>query len=64
MARAPVSGRVRLVYLVFNTLFGLLSQERQADCFGARHTCWSRAGCFVIKRFGPDLARFDHDQRV
>ena len=28
MARVPVSGRFRLVYLVFNTLFGLLSQAR------------------------------------
>jgi hypothetical protein len=34
MARAPVSGRFRLVYLVFNPLFGLLSQARQAECFG------------------------------
>ena len=34
MARVPVSGRFRLVYLVFNTLFGLLSQARQAECFG------------------------------
>ena len=32
MARVPVSGRFRLVYLVFNTLFGLLSQARQAEC--------------------------------
>ena len=29
MAQVPASGRFRLVYLVFNTLFGLLSQERQ-----------------------------------
>jgi SAM-dependent methyltransferase len=35
MAQVPVSGRFRLVYLVFNTLFGLLSQARQAECFGS-----------------------------
>jgi SAM-dependent methyltransferase len=33
MADVPASGPFRLVYLVFNTLFGLLSQARQADCF-------------------------------
>jgi SAM-dependent methyltransferase len=32
MALVPVSGRFRLVYLMFNTLFGLLTQERQAEC--------------------------------
>jgi len=35
MAQVPVSGRFRLVYLVFNTLFGLLSQARQAECFAS-----------------------------
>ncbi len=34
MAQVPVSGRFGLVYLVFSTLFGLLSQARQAECFG------------------------------
>src|SRR5215469_1875502 len=33
MAEVGVSGPFRLVYLVFNTLFGLLDQARQADCF-------------------------------
>jgi ubiquinone/menaquinone biosynthesis C-methylase UbiE len=33
MADVPVSGPFTLVYLVFNTLFGLLTQERQAACF-------------------------------
>jgi hypothetical protein len=33
-AEVPVTGRFRLVYLVFNTLFALLSQARQAECFG------------------------------
>src|SRR5215471_13910936 len=34
MAQVPVSGPFRLVYLVFNSLFGLLSQAQQAECFG------------------------------
>ncbi len=64
MAQVPVSGRFRLVYLVFNTLFGLLSQARQAECFGNVARALHPGGMFVIECFVPDLARFDHDQRV
>ena len=64
MAQVPVSGRFRLVYLVFNTLFGLLSQARQAECFGNVARVLDPGGMFVIECFVPDLARFDHDQRV
>ena len=64
MAQVPVSGRFRLVYLVFNTLFGLLSQERQAECFGNVASALEPGGLFVIECFVPDVARFDHDQRV
>jgi len=60
----PVSGRFRLVYLVFNTLFGLLSQARQAECFGNVARVLEPGGMFVIECFVPDLTRFDHDQRV
>jgi quinol-cytochrome oxidoreductase complex cytochrome b subunit len=31
MAQVPVSGRFRMVYLVFNTLFGLLSPDTGAE---------------------------------
>src|SRR6476469_682825 len=34
MAQVPVSGPFRLVYLVFTTMFGLLSQAREVECFG------------------------------
>ena len=64
MAQVPVSGRFRLVYLVFNTLFGLLSQARQAECFGNVARVLDPGGMFVIECFVPDLTRFDHDQRV
>ncbi len=64
MAQVPVSGRFRLVYLVFNTLFGLLSQERQAECFASVARVLEPGGMFVIECFVPDLTRFDHDQRV
>ena len=45
MAQVPVSGRFRLVYLVFNTLFGLLSQARQAECFGNVAGVLDPGGC-------------------
>ena len=64
MAQVPVSGRFRLVYVVFNTLFGLLSQERQAECFGNVARALEPGGMLVIECFVPDVARFDHDQRV
>jgi len=64
MAEVPVSGPFRLVYLVFNTLFGLLSQERQADCFRSVARVLEPGGAFVIECFVPDLTRYDHGQRV
>ena len=64
MAQVPVSGQFRLVYLVANTLFGLFSQPRQAECFGSVARVLDPGGLFVIECFVPDLARFDRDQRV
>ena len=64
MAEVPVSGPFRLVYLVFNTLFGLLSQARQAECFASVARVLESGGTFVIECFVPDLTRFDRSQRV
>jgi SAM-dependent methyltransferase len=64
MAEVPVSGPFGLVYLVFNTLFGLLSQARQAGCFRSVARVLGPGGVFVIECFVPDLGRFDRDQRV
>jgi SAM-dependent methyltransferase len=64
MAQVPASGRFGLVYLVVSTLSGLLSQARQAQCFGSVARVLDPGGMFVIECFVPDLARFDRDQRV
>jgi SAM-dependent methyltransferase len=64
MAQVPASGPFRLVYLVFNTLFCLLSQARQADCFRNVARVLGPGGVFVIECFVPDLTRFDRGQRV
>jgi SAM-dependent methyltransferase len=64
MADVAVSGPFRLVYLVANTLFGLLSQDRQAECFRNVAQVLEPDGRFVIECFVPDLTRFDQGQRV
>jgi SAM-dependent methyltransferase len=64
IAQVPASGPFRLVYLVFNTLFGLLSQAQQAECFRNVARVLDPGGVFVIECFVPDLARFDRGQRV
>ena len=64
MADGPASGPFRLVYLVFNSLFGLLSQVRQADCFRNAARVLEPGGAFVVECFVPDVARFDQGQRA
>jgi SAM-dependent methyltransferase len=64
MAQVPVTGPFQLVYLIFNTLFGLLTPDRQASCFAGAARVLGPGGVFVIECFVPDLARFDRGQRV
>jgi SAM-dependent methyltransferase len=64
MAEVGISGPFRLVYLVANTLFGLLSQARQAECFRNVAGVLDPGGMFIIECFVPDLTRFDRGQRV
>jgi SAM-dependent methyltransferase len=63
-ADVPVEGEYPLVFIAFNTLFALLTQEDQLRCFEnvARHL--TDDGAFVVEAFFPDLARFDRDQRT
>lgn len=64
MAQVPAAGPFSVVYLVFNSLFGLLSQARQAQCFRSVARVLDPGGVFVIECFVPDLGRFDRGQRV
>jgi hypothetical protein len=56
--------RFRLVYVVFNTFFGLLSQDDQVECFAAVAEHLEPGGAFAMEAFVPDLGRFDRGQRV
>lgn len=49
-----------LVFLTFNTLFGLLTQERQVECLQNVAAHLEPGGRFIIDCFVPDLKRFDH----
>ena len=55
---------VTLVYVAFNTFFGLLTQDDQVRCFANVAACLAPGGRFVIEAFVPDLGRFDRGQRV
>jgi SAM-dependent methyltransferase len=60
-----LEARFRLVYVVFNTFFGLLTQDEQISCFDAVARHLAPGGAFAMQAFVPDVTRFDaHNQRV
>lgn len=59
-----VEGPFDLVYVPFNTLFALLSQEDQVRCFRNVARLLGEDGSFVLDAFVPDLTRFDRHQRL
>jgi SAM-dependent methyltransferase len=64
MADVPISGPYPLVYLVYNTLFNLVREQRQRDCFRNVAQVLAPGGAFVIETFVPDRADADQDERV
>lgn len=64
MADVPVPGPFRLVFVVANSLFGLLTQARQVACFQAVSDVLEPDGRFVLECFVPDPSRFSRGQRV
>jgi SAM-dependent methyltransferase len=63
-ADVAVDGRYRLIFVAFNTLFALLTQEDQIRCFQNVAAHLTDDGVFVTEVFFPDVARFDRGQRV
>ena len=63
-AELAVDGRFALVFCVFNTFFGLTTQEEQIRCFERVGERLAAGGAFLIEAFVPDLARFDGGQSV
>jgi SAM-dependent methyltransferase len=62
MATAKAPGSYRLVYLVFNTIMNLTTQEAQAACFRNAAEHLEPGGCFVIEVGVPDLRRLPPGQ--
>jgi SAM-dependent methyltransferase len=60
----PVTGHFDLVFVAFNTFFGLLSQEEQIACFEGVASLLAENARFVLEAFVPDVSRFDRNQRV
>jgi SAM-dependent methyltransferase len=63
-ADVAVEGRLRLIYVVFNTFFGLLTQDDQVRCFRNVAEHLDDGGAFVIEAFVPDPTLFDRGQRL
>jgi SAM-dependent methyltransferase len=63
MAKARAPGSYRLVYLVFNTIMNLTSQEAQVACFHNAATHLEPGACFVIEVALPDLRRLPPGER-
>ena len=59
MVEVPVDGTYPLVYLVFNSLFAISTQERQVRCFQNVADHLEPGGRFLVECFVPDLTRFD-----
>jgi Methyltransferase domain len=72
MASARVEGEFGLVYLVFNTIKNLLTQDEQVACFRNAATHLGPGGSFVVEVLVPILQRlppgevyrtFHHDEQ-
>ena len=58
-ADVEVDDTFQLIYLTFNTIFGLLTQQRQVECFQNVAEHLEPGGRFIIDCFVPDVRRFD-----
>ncbi|MGE0045760.1 MAG: class I SAM-dependent methyltransferase, partial [Hyphomonadaceae bacterium] len=64
MASFDLGRRFDLVFLVFNTLFNLTTQESQVRCFARAAAHLAPGGHFLVETVTPDVATFTDHQRV
>lgn len=66
MTTAQVDGVFRLVYLLYNPIGNVETQDRQVQCFANAATHLEPGGCFVVEMVVPDLRRLvpGHDAVV
>lgn len=64
-ADVPATGAYRLVFIVFNTRYNLLTQDEQVRCFANVAAHLTDDGVFVVEAFVPaSLHRLQDDQYV
>jgi hypothetical protein len=63
-ASTRVDGSFTLVYLVFNTIMNLTSQDDQVACFGNAAAHLEAGGCFVVEGGVPALRRLPPGETV
>jgi SAM-dependent methyltransferase len=63
-ATTRVDGEFSLVYLVFNTIFNLVTQDEQVACFENAAAHMQSGGRFVVETGVPELQRLPPGQTV
>ena len=61
-ADVDIEGHFKLVFVVFNTLFNLATQDEQVRCFTNVTKHLSEGGVFVVEAFVPDVTRYTRHQ--
>jgi SAM-dependent methyltransferase len=64
IATTRVDGTFSLVYLVFNTIMNLTTQDAQVACFRNAAAHLEPGGCFVIEQRVPELRRLPPGQDI
>jgi SAM-dependent methyltransferase len=63
-ATTRVSGTFRLVYMVWNTIMNLTTQDEQVACFQNAAAHLEPGGCFVVEVMVPELRRLSPGETV
>lgn len=64
MATTRVAGSFSLVYLVYNTITNLLTQDEQVECFRNAAAHLEVGGHFVVEVFVPELRRLPAGETI
>jgi SAM-dependent methyltransferase len=59
-----IDANFSLVYLIFNTIFNLKTQDEQVACFANAAAHLVTGGCFVVELHMPELRRLPPGQNV
>lgn len=63
-ADVSLGGTFSVIFIAFNTIFALPSQDAQVRCFANAAAHLSPSGRFVVEAAIPDLAQFSHGPSI